>query len=88
MDQSVDDFEQDLDSILTVSVDMTGLVESLMMFMLCLLQSLQGLYAQLELFLKLLNHSLLLASSVINNDTNLDLYFCLCPTQVKFQHLS
>ena len=74
--QAVDNISQDLDFC-------QNWMDSLIRLIPFLLQSLQAFCAWLVWFLIILDHSLLLASNLINYGTRLDLYFCLCPRQVN-----
>ena len=78
LDQTVEEFEQGLDSVLTDSPELDA---SLAEFDACLLQSSQAFSTQLDC-------SLLLASNLINYGARLELSFCLFHRQVKCQLLS
>ena len=89
LDQAMADFEQGLDSILTYFLETPELDASLVSLMSFHLQILQGFFTSLVLFLIILNHSLLLASDLINCGARLGLFLhlylwlprCLHPNQ-------
>ena len=85
LDQAVEEFVNDLDSVFIDSVKPPGLDVSLMNLVPLYLQSLQGFFIQLILFLVTKEWSWHLASNLINYDARKGFYFFLCHLQVRCQ---